>query len=64
MITADKTVLELVDLYPETELVFEHYTRMVGVCICCEALFCRLSEISDRYEIDLDELLARLNSVT
>jgi hypothetical protein len=64
LITADKTVFELVDLYPETELVFEHYTRIVGICICCEALFCTLSEISDRYEIDLDELLTRLNSVT
>jgi hypothetical protein len=63
LITAETTVLELVELYPDTELVFEHYTRKRGICICCEALFCTLSEVADRYEIDIDELMARLNSV-
>ena len=63
MITAERTVLELVELYPETELVFEHYTRRLGICICCEALFCTVREVADRYEIDIDELMVRLNSV-
>ncbi|MHB8121956.1 MAG: hypothetical protein ACYDG4_07350 [Desulfuromonadaceae bacterium] len=63
MVTTETTVFELIELYPETELVFEHYTRRVGICICCEALFCTLREVADRYEIDIDELMRRLNSV-
>jgi hypothetical protein len=63
VVTSETTVLELVELYPETELVFEHYTHRTGVCICCEALFCTLREVAERYEIDIEELIRRLNSV-
>lgn len=63
MITDETTMLELVGLYPETELVFDHYTRIIGICICCEALFCTLSEVADRYKIDSEELIVRLRSV-
>lgn len=63
MVTTETTVLELVELCPETELVFKHYTRRIGICICCDALFCTLSEVAERYEIDIDELMRRLNSV-
>jgi len=63
VVTTETTVLELVGLYPETELVFEHYTRSAGICICCEALFCTLREVAERYQIDIDELMRRLNSV-
>lgn len=63
MITAATTVLELVELHPETELVFDHYSRITGICICCEALFCPLREVAERYEIDIDEMMVRLNSV-
>jgi hypothetical protein len=63
LITDEITVLDLVGLYPETEVVFDHYTRIIGICICCEALFCTLSEVADMYEIDSEELMARLRSV-
>ncbi|MDD2272640.1 MAG: hypothetical protein PHP95_13485 [Desulfuromonadaceae bacterium] len=63
MITTETTVLELVELCPETELVFKHYTRTRGICICCDALFCTLAEVAERYKIDSDELMRRLNSV-
>lgn len=63
MVTPETTVLELLDLYPETEAVFERYTRRLGICICCEALFCSLSEVAQRYELNLEELMARLCSV-
>lgn len=61
-IRPDTTVLELVEYHPETEAVFEHYTRQIGICICCEGLFCTLAEVSRRYELDCDELMARLHS--
>lgn len=63
MVTPETTVLELLDLYPETEAVFERYTRRLGICICCEALFCSLNEVAQRYELNLEELMARLCSV-
>jgi hypothetical protein len=62
-LTQDTTVLELVEFHPETEVIFDQYTKKIGICICCEALFCTLNEVSRRYEIDIDELLNRLNSV-
>ncbi len=61
-ITPETTVLELVEYYPETEAVFERYTKRIGICICCECLFCSLKEVVKRYELNLDELMARLNS--
>ena len=62
-VTPDSTVLELVEYHPETEAVFNRYGERLGVCLCCEALFCTLREVSVRYELNLDELLSRLNSV-
>lgn len=57
------TVLELLEHHPEREAVFSCYSKRIGVCLCCEALFATLTEIALRYELNLDELLARLNSV-
>jgi hypothetical protein len=62
VLTPETTVLELVECYPETEAVFERYTKRIGICICCECLFCNLKEVVKRYELDLDELMARLTS--
>jgi iron-sulfur cluster repair protein YtfE (RIC family) len=61
-LTPDTSVLELVEHHPETEAVFERYTKRLGICICCECLFCSLKDVAARYELDLDELMARLNS--
>ncbi|MFA6822213.1 MAG: hypothetical protein WCR32_00240 [Geobacter sp.] len=58
----DTTVLELVEHHPETEPVFNRYSKRLGICLCCEALFATLAEVANRYELNLDELLARLNS--
>lgn len=63
MVTLQTTVLELLELHPETEAVFKQYTRSTGICICCEALFCTISEVAKRYEIDCDELISKLESV-
>ena len=62
MLTPDTSVLELVEYHPETELVFERYTKRIGVCICCDCLFCSLKDVAARYELDLDELMACLNN--
>jgi len=61
MLTPDTTVLELLELHPETEAVFERYSRRLGICICCEALFCTLQELTLRYQLDSEALMARLS---
>ena len=61
MITQETTVLELLELYPDTEAVFERYTKRLGVCICCEALFCSVKEVAVRYDLEIDELMAKLD---
>lgn len=63
MVTLQTSMLELLELHPETEAVFEQYTRRIGICICCEALFCTIGEVANRYEIESDELISRLESV-
>jgi len=62
VLTPDTTVLELAEYYPETEAVFDRYRKRIGVCICCECLFCSVKEVARRYELDLDELMARLSN--
>lgn len=61
-ISPDTTVLQLIEYHPETEPVFNRYGSRLGVCLCCEALFCTLGEVASRYELNLDELLLRLGS--
>jgi len=63
VLTPETTVLELIEYHPETETVFGSYTTRIGICICCECLFCNLKEVAKRYELNLDELMARLACV-
>ncbi len=62
MISTDDTLLDLLEQYPETEDVFKLYTQKIGICICCEALFCTVAEVAERYELDIEELMTRLNN--
>ena len=57
------TVLNLIDRYRETEVVFrKYYDEQVGICICCQALFDTLKGVSEKYGIDLKRLIADLKS--
>ncbi|PIP39601.1 MAG: hypothetical protein COX19_07465 [Desulfobacterales bacterium CG23_combo_of_CG06-09_8_20_14_all_51_8] len=61
-ITPDMTVLDIIGKYRETEAVFKRYDAAAGECICCNALFETVKEISEKYEIDLQEILRDLHS--
>jgi hypothetical protein len=57
-ITPDMTVLNLIDRYRETEVVFrKYYDEQVGICICCQALFDTLKGVSEKCGIDLKRLI-------
>ena len=63
-ITADMTVLDVVQRYRQTEKVFKKYDEQAGVCICCQALFDPLRTVAQRYGLALEKLLGDLEAVT
>jgi len=61
-ITPNMTVLEVVDRYRETEAVFKKYDEQVGVCFCCQALFETLKDVSEKYGLNLEQILSDIES--
>ena len=61
-VTSDMTVLEVIDLYRETEAVSRKYDEKAGVSICCQALFDTLKGVSEKYGIDVKRLMADLEA--
>ena len=61
-ITADMTVLDIVSEYPATEAVFKSYDKQVGECVCCQMLFEPVQQVTEKYNLDLSEVLGKLNS--
>jgi hypothetical protein len=63
-ITADMTVLDVVQRYRQTEKVFKKYDEQAGVCICCQALFeTPCGTVAQRYDLALEGLLDDLEAV-
>jgi iron-sulfur cluster repair protein YtfE (RIC family) len=60
-ISANMTVLDVVSEYPGTEAVFRSYDEQVGKCICCQMLFEPVQRVAGKYNLNLSELLAKLN---
>ena len=58
----EMTVLDVVSKYSQTESIFKQYDKHAGECICCNALFETLKNISAKYNINLDRLLADLET--
>jgi hypothetical protein len=63
-ITPETTLLDIVIHYRNTEDVFNRYGDMIGVCLCCEALFESLESIAKKYGLDLHQLKADLRAAT
>jgi hypothetical protein len=57
-ISPDMTVLDIVDRFRGAETVFRKYNEQAGICICCQALFDTLKDVSEKYGIDLNKLMA------
>ena len=62
-IQPEMTVLDIISLCRRTEAVFKSYDARVGECICCNALFESLRDVADKYNLDLNKLLAELKAV-
>ncbi len=57
------TVLDIVHRFRSTEAVFKRWDSLAGECICCQALFDTVQQVADRYGLDMDQLMAELNTV-
>jgi hypothetical protein len=62
LIRPEMTLLEVVDLYPQTEGVFKKYDQQAGACLCCQALFESIREMAEKYNLNLQMLLDELNA--
>jgi hypothetical protein len=62
-ITPEMTILDIIAKYRETEAVFRRYDAVAGECICCNALFETVKDMSEKYGIDLHEILRDLKTV-
>lgn len=62
-ITPDMTVLDIIHRFRETEAVFKRYDPADGQCICCSHLFDSITDVSEKYDINLAELLTALKRV-
>lgn len=60
-ITAGMTVLDIVSQYPATVAVFRSYDEQAGDCICCQMLFETVLNVAESYQLNLTELLTKLN---
>ena len=59
---ADMTVLDIVASHKATEEVFRSRDAQAGECVLCRALFDTLGQMAQRYGLDLDALLADLET--
>ncbi len=60
-ISAEMTVLDIVSTFPESEAIFRSYDQQVGECICCQSLFETVQQVAEKYQLDLADLLTKLN---
>lgn len=60
MITKQDTPLDIVEQYPQADPVFRTYDEQIGQCLLCHCLFDSLETIARRYDIDLAEMITRL----
>ena len=63
-INAKMIILDILSDYPETETIFKGYDQQLGECICCQMLFETVEHAANYYQLNLENLLQKLNSAT
>lgn len=60
MLKSGLKIIDVVYKYPRTEEVFREYDHKLGACVLCEHLFDTVHELAVRHDIDLEELMTKL----
>jgi hypothetical protein len=63
IITPDMSLLEIVELSPQSEDIFHQYDDEAGCCLICNNLFDSLDKVTRTYSLNLDQILARLRKL-
>ena len=61
MFTKEMVILDIVADYPDTEEIFRTYDEIAGECVMCHYLFDNLEVFALLINIDLDNLIMKLN---
>lgn len=62
-ITPNMSLLQIVELSPQSEDVFHEYDHEAGCCLLCNNLFDSLEEVARIYSLDLNHILTRLEKL-
>lgn len=63
MITKEMTILDIVEEYPKTEDLFKSYDQLVGKCVLCNNLFDSLDDFTTENNIDLQDLINKIENL-
>jgi hypothetical protein len=63
IITPNMSLLEIVELSPQSEEVFHQYDDEAGCCLLCNNLFDPLEEVAGIYSLDVNQILAKLKKI-
>ncbi|MBP1925095.1 UTP-glucose-1-phosphate uridylyltransferase [Sedimentibacter acidaminivorans] len=62
MIKKEMTILDIVEKYPKTEEIFKSYDKLVGKCVLCNNLFDSLDSFTADNNIDLQDLIDKIDN--
>lgn len=60
MIHLPRTVLDILEHYPDTAKVFREYEKLSQSCLICQHLFDPLENLVQQYQLDPEKLLQSL----
>ncbi len=60
MIAKEMTILDIVEQYPKAEDIFRSYDQLVGKCVLCNNLFDSLDNFAIQNNIDLKDLINKI----
>ncbi len=63
LIQSNMIILDIVEQYPQTDLVFREYDSRIGKCLLCNNLFDTIESVVKEYKLDEDDMLRKLNEM-
>ena len=58
------TLLQIIELNPQSEEVFRQYEEELGSCLLCHNLFDSLENIAQMYRLDIEQIFCRIQALS